>query len=377
VRLEISDAGGEVLARETVPSPGKVNPRVELTLGTLGSAGALIEAAVAGGDIECRTLWRYRERRLSRVPLPGSSGPVPDCGPPEWKYRWERPSEDAPALLVRERSRQRGNGLFREVEGYRYAGFRMEPERGRSSSAINGVEIPGWRDVTLYPRALIESLTERFDLAGFHTEPHARLIADRAQGIFELRVEDPSQARSFPITAAVPGQGTRETLLSIGTEGARVRVFVSGDGSVPVDARVQGLGSRFDRGYLPVTRQGTSGQRVYDAAEQELAEEFLPGTWDSGKEQMAVTLLSDTLPRLRFGKSEVSVSFAQAPNGVDILLLPRDGSPPSLGLQLKGPNAFVEVPVRCAPAGSGAARPCEAGAPGQQWRRVGARVNAR
>src|SRR6185295_1802134 len=131
VALEIRDARGDLLAREVIPSAGQASPRAGLSLGPLGSAGALVDTAVAVAGTECRTLWRYRDGRLTRVPLLGPSGPVPDCGPPEWKYRWERPAEDAPALLMRERSRKRGNGVFREVEAYRYAGFRMEPDTTR------------------------------------------------------------------------------------------------------------------------------------------------------------------------------------------------------------------------------------------------------
>src|SRR5258706_5992564 len=232
--LEIRDARGELLARESVPSPGQASPRVALSLGPLGSAGALVEAAVAGAGVECRTLWRYRDGRLTRVPLVGPSGPVPDCGPPEWKYRWERPAEDAPALLVRERSRQRGNGVFREVEAYRYAGFRMQPDTARFASSINGVEIPGWRDVILYPRELPDRLAERYDLSPFRAAPRARLFADRAEGVFELRFEDASRQSSFPVNAARPGDTKSDALLPVRTDGARVRVVVSGAGAVPL-----------------------------------------------------------------------------------------------------------------------------------------------
>jgi hypothetical protein len=376
-RLEIRDAGGKLLASQSVPSPGDGNPGVTLTVGTLGSAGVILEAAVAGAGAECRSLWRYRDGNLSRAPVLGASGPLPDCGPPEWKYRWERPAEDAPALYTRERLRERPNGHLREVESFRYAGFRLEIDPGRSSSWINGVEIPGWRDAVLYPRALLDRLASRFDLSPFRTEPRLRFIADRAQGIFELRIEEKSQQRKLPITAALPGEGKREMRLTVGTPGARIRVFVTADGSVPVEADVRGLGGRLDQVYLAVARQGASGARVYDSAEQELAEEFLPGIWDDGKEQIAVTVVSSSPARLRFGKSEVSLSIAGAPPGVDALLLPRDGSLPSLGILIRGTDALVPVPVRCAPSGDAGAPKCETGVPGATLRRVGARLNVR
>ena len=278
---------------------------------------------------------------------------------------------------MRERSRKRSNGVFREVEAYRYAGFRMEPDTTRFASSINDIEIPGWRDVTLYPRELPDRLAERYDLSSFRTDSRVRLFADRAEGVFELRVEDASRKRSFPVTAARPGDSKSDVLLTVGTENARIRVLVSGDGAIPLEATVQGLDARLDLAYVPVTHLKSSGLRVYDSAEQELAEEFLPGTWDDGKTRMAVTLNSAAPPRLRFDKSEVALSLAQAPNGVDVLLLPADGSSPTLGVLLKGSNSFVEVPVRCTSSGQPATRLCEARGPGRTLRRVGARLNVR
>ena len=166
-------------------------------------------------------------------------------------------------------------------------------------------------------------------------------------------------------------------MLTVGTEGARIRVLISGDGAIPLEATVQGLDARLDLAYVPVTRQKASGLRVYDSAEQELAEEFLPGTWDDGKARMAATLDSAVPPRLRFGKVEVALSLAQAPTGVDVLLLPADGSSPTLGILLRGSNSYVEVPVRCTSSGQPATRLCESRGPGRTLRRVGARLNVR
>ena len=166
-------------------------------------------------------------------------------------------------------------------------------------------------------------------------------------------------------------------LLTAGPEGARIRVLVSADNSVPLEATVHGLDARLDLAYAPVTRPNGTGVRVYDSAEQQLAEEFFPGTWDDGKTRVAVALVSAVPPRLRFGKSEVALSFAQAPRGADALLLPGDGSSPTLAILLRGPNSFLEIPVRCASSGQPGARRCEAGGPGRTLRRVGARLNVR
>ena len=154
-------------------------------------------------------------------------------------------------------------------------------------------------------------------------------------------------------------------------------MLVSGDGSIPLEATVQGLDTRLDLAYVPVTRPRASGMRVYDSAEQELAEEYFPGTWDDGKARVAVTLDSAVPPRLRFGKSEVSLSLAQAPRGADALLLPGDGSPPTLAILLRGLNSFVEVPVRCTFSGQPGTRRCECRGPGRTLHRVGARLNVR
>jgi hypothetical protein len=374
VRLEIRDSGGKLLAESLVPAPGGSDPRVAITTGSLGSAGALIEVAATAGETECRSLWRYRDGRLSQTPVLAPAGPLPDCGPPEWSYRWERPSEEVPALYTRERSRQRPNGVFRLVEAFRYAGFRLEPDPGGSSSRINGVEIPAWRDVVLYRRAAVEQLATRFDLSSFRSQPRLRVLADRAQGVFEVRIEDPSSQGTFPVTAASSsGEKKREVVLTAGTPGIHVRLLLTADGSVPLEAVVEGLGERLDRTYVAVTQRRASGLRVYDSAEQELAEEFLPGTWHDEKEPVGVKLVSSSPVLLRFGKSDVSLSFTRAPRGADVLLLPKDGSLPVLGILLRGPDSLLEVPVRCE---TGTERCATLGA-GRFLRRAGARLNIR
>lgn len=374
VRLEVRDSRGKLLAESLVPTPGGNKPRVTITAGSLGSAGALLEVAAAAAETECRSVWRYREGRLSQTPVLAPAGRLPDCGSPEWSYRWERPSEDAPAFYTRERSRSRPNGVFRQVEAFRYAGFHLEADPGRTSALINGVAIPAWRDTILYRRAAVEQLGSRFDLSPFQSQARLRVLADRAQGVFEVRIEDPSTQGTFPVTAASPsGEKEREVLLTAGTPGIRVRILPSLDGSAPQEAVVEGVGGRLDGGYLAVTQRGEVGLRVYDSAEQELAEEFLPGTWDDGRDPVVVTLVSSSPVLLRFGKSDVSLTVTRGTRGADVLLLPKDGSLPVLGILLRGPDSLVQVPVRCE---AGAQR-CEASSEGRLLRRVGARLNVR
>jgi len=373
VRLEIRDSRGRLLAQSFVPAPGGRNLRVALAAGALGSAGALLEVAAAAGDTECRSVWRYRDGRLSPTPVLGSAGALPACGPPEWSVRWERPSGQTPAIYVRERFRQKPNGLLRQVEAFRYAGFRLERDPGRSSAWINGVEIPAWNDAVLYRRAAIEQLASRFDLSPFQSQPRLRVVADRAEGVFEVRIEEPSSQKTLPVTAASPGQRKGEVVLTTGAQGIRVRLLLAAEGSAALEADVEGLGERLDRAYAAVTQRRESGLRVYESAEQELAEEFLPGTWDDGKEQLPVKLVSSSPVLLRFGKSDVSLNVTRAPRGTDVLLLPKDGSLPVLGILLRGPDSFLEVPVRCE---AGAPR-CEADGPIRALRRTGALLNIR
>src|SRR5439155_4651550 len=102
--------------------------------------------------------------------------------------------------------RSKSNGLFRQVEAFRYAGFRLERDAGLSSAWINGVEIPAWRDAVLYRRAAVEQLASRFDLSAFQSQPRLRVPADRTEGVFEARIEDPASRVTLPVTAAAPGQ---------------------------------------------------------------------------------------------------------------------------------------------------------------------------
>jgi hypothetical protein len=198
VRLEVRDSRGKLLAESLVPAPGGNNPRVTITAGSLGSAGSLLEVAAAAAETECRSVWRYRDGRLSQTPVLASAGRLPDCGSPEWSYRWERPSEDAPAFYTRERSRSRPNGDFRQVEAFRYAGFRLEADPGRTSALINGVAIPAWRDTILYRRAAVEQLGTRFDLSPFQSQARLRVTPTARKESSRCASRIPPRKGRFP-----------------------------------------------------------------------------------------------------------------------------------------------------------------------------------
>jgi hypothetical protein len=371
VRLQVWNERGKLLAETAIPGPGGSEPLVTLTAGSLGSAGILLEAVAAAPDRTCRSLWRYRDGSLRQIPILGPEGPVPDCDS-GWTSRWQKSAEDAPADYVRERSRRRPNGLQHEMEAFRWAGFRLELDPERSRSEISGVEIPAWGDLTLYSQEAVQRLASRFDLSAFQTQPRLEILADRAKGIFEIRIHVADGEERLPVTSSQPGKEERERILLAGQR-TRIRVLLSSDGVVPIETTVRDEG-RPDRLYLALARQTEEGLRVYDSVEQELAREYLPGAWASDRETFPVALVSAAPPLLQFGNSEVSLTVVHAPRGVDVLLVPKDGAVPSLGILLRGPNALTRVPVRCKPAGAAPAR-CEAAGSGQAFRRVGARMN--
>ena len=236
-QLRVRDAQGRLLAESAFPLPRGKSPRIALAAGSLGSAGALLAIEALSGPSRCESLWRYREGALTRVPISGASGPVPDCVSGEkWITRFERPSADAPAFYVRERTRRRPDGPFREIEFFRYKGFRLELDPERSSAEIHGVAIPVWSDCVLYRKDALDHLSDRFDLSLVRSEPRARILADRAKGLFLLILRDRRPERSLPVTALVrEGKGNTATLTAgAPPRAATLRVVLSTDGKVPV-----------------------------------------------------------------------------------------------------------------------------------------------
>ncbi len=383
VRLELRDSQGKLLAESSAPAPASGKPEILLQTGSLASAGALLEVITSSGGAECRSLWRYRSGTLLRLPIAGRQGSLPDCGTGEgWSYRWDRASEDVPAAYVRERSRETPDGLHHQMEVFRYTGFRLELDPHRSTAEIGAVSIPAWYDAVLYPKASLDGLNTRFDLSALKSSPRLRIVADRGQGVFALRFEGSSGERRLPVTAAT-AEGKNEIRLTAGSDPqtARVRVVLGGDGTVPTEVYVEGLeglDARLNQLYVPATRLRESGFRVYPSAEDELAAENLVGIWASEKgEQLTVSLVSTPPALLRFGQSEVTVNLDRAPEGVDALLTPRDGSPPRFAVVLRGPNAITRIPVRCTGPSQKELQTCQAQGQGDLLQRVGARMNAR
>lgn len=374
-RLEIYAAGGALLAHAAFP--GSPASTIELRTGSLASAGALLEVVASDARSECRSLWRFRDRGLTRLPVTTPAGPLHDCAGREWSYRWEQPNPDAPAVYVRERARATEGGLHRQIEVFRFRGFELSLDPTLSSAQIRGVFIPLWGGSRLYSKVDLDALYSRFDLSRMKRSPRLTIAAEREEGVFELRFYGPGAGeRSVPICAAARGADGNEVVLTGEGEGrtVRARVTMAGNGAIPVEASVDGAGEPFDRVYTPVLTRGDHALQVFPSAEDELAVRGIAGNWstDSGV-GVAVLLVSAFPAQLRFGASDVRLSIDDAPEGIDALLVPEDGSAPTVGLVLLGPDRIARVPVKCAAGKAGFL--CRPQGSGEGLRRVGSRLN--
>jgi len=379
IRLTIRSKEGKRLARADAPSPGGRVAEVALRGGDLGSAGMLVEVSASSADRICRTVWRYRGGTLARLPIRDGDRDVPDCEAlGDWSARWEK-SGDAPARYVRERTTRTSRGELRDTRPFAFAGFRLERDAAASVTAIDGVRIPAWYDAELYPKARLESLLQRFDLAALRKGTRLKIVADRDKGIFELRFRELGAERVLRVTASKPAEGAADFELSAGDPGAtaaavatvRIKLLRK---SIPQDVVVRGAGASLDGSYAPVIHYAPDRIQVYPDAEHELAES-LPGTWASEKDERLPVAASPGPAALRFGSDEVALRLDGAPDGADLLLVPRGGEAPSWALALRGPNAIARIRVRCdraSPPGG-----CRIEGSPEVFRRVGGQLNVR
>ncbi len=381
LRLEVRSASGKVLAAADAPAPAG-SPSVAFTAGSLGSAGSLLEVVASSDAEECRSLWRFQQNVLSRVPLAGgAASSAPDCGAAGgWTYTWDRPSEEAPAEYRRERTRETTDGTHHQVESFRYAGFRLEIDPARSRSEIRGVAIPRWYPARLYRKGALDGLYGRFDLSPLRKGPRLQLLTEPAAGVFAIRIERPYGDWTLPVIARKPGDGPHEILLTVGAETDTppklARIALPGESVMPAEVVLTGFGAEIDGSYSPAIRVAAGGLRVYATAEEELALNGLVGRWSGARGEPLIILLASSDPvLLGIGKEQFRVEMEGAPEGSDALLIPRTG-PNTAAITLRGPNAFERVPVRCENA-SAPARRCVAAGPPELVHRIGARMNAR
>ncbi|HEX7252126.1 MAG TPA: hypothetical protein VF376_04525, partial [Thermoanaerobaculia bacterium] len=376
IRIEVDDAFGKRMARIDAPSPAS-NARVTLETGSLGSAGALIEVAGTSGGRECRTLWRLRDKTISRVDIIGPGGPLPDCAATgEWTYRWEQSRPDAPADYRRERTRSTPDGPHHESQVYRYVGFRVELDRALSTATIGDVSIPSWPKNVLYPRPALENLLQRFDLSPLRKAPTLRFETDQENGIFAAVLQRSGVTERFRVTGTAPGQEKNELDLTLadGLKSGHALVRLGSDRSTALDVLVRGLGDDLESAFAPVTQFNGASLEVYETAEQELATAVLPGSWDSSSgEHVQIALVSSSPAVVRLGASEFKLSITAAPSGTDVLLIPEKASP-SLALTLRGPDAISRVNVSCDPPSSGGEPLCRADGGGLLFHRLGSSI---
>jgi hypothetical protein len=378
VRLEVRDAAGRALADAIAAAPaGSVVP-VTLTSGPLGSAGALIEVVAATDAMECRTIWRYRGGQLSPIPIRGPSGQtLPDCAAPSgWTASWIREGDGRPAAWVRERAQKVDAGTLRTRESYAFAGFSLDFDAARSSADVAGVPIPSWYPATLYSRKALETLYSRYRLEDMRREPTLRIEADRARGVFALRFAGPDGPLVAPVEAYAVSGGTATLGVRAGERTAQVSIRLGGDGSIPYEVRVEGLGPQWDRAYSPAGAWRGAGRQVFLGAEDELASEDLVGIWaDSAGRTTPFAIEGGPPYRLRVGKEGYSIDLVGAAPPFDALLFPLDAGGRSWGIVLKGQNGLERTPVACK--GKPPRPPCRADGTPEAFRRTGARINVR
>lgn len=379
VRLEITDAKGKRLGAVDAPAGGGAASTLRLGSGSLGSPGTLMEVVAAGPDEECRSFWRFRDGKFVRLPARHGRQTLSDCARPDgWTAGWEKKASDAPAVWVRERTRETPRGKHREREVYAFSGFSLDFDPARSSGEIGGVPIPVWNDAILYTPTALDILSTRFDLTRFRTAPRLRIRADRAQGLFALEFTDHAGRLEAAVTATAPGIDSNEIDLTVRLETGKASARVTLRGAIVTEVLVAGVSSRWDGGYQPASRFAGGALQIYARAEDELASNSLVGLWASDRgDQLAMNLVPGVLGVIEMRHSQLDVSLDPVPAGTDVLLLPRDGTAPAWALVLKGANGIDRVKLRCGSRAAGGSWSCETAGPAEAFHRVGGRMNAR
>jgi len=381
IRIDVRDAAGKRRARAEAPAPESGVYGITLASGTPDGAGALFEVSAVDPRRECHTIWRLKEKQLSPVPIVGSKGKLADCSSPEgWTSRWKKPGEDSADEYLRERTRSTAEGEYHRVEVYRFSGSELTLDPARSTADIDGLSIPDWSPLHLYPRPLLETLLSCFDLSPFKTTPWLRIVTDRDEGVFALEVARPSATRRFSIRQGHPDPEKTEWLLtaSDGERSGQIRLRLAADERHPLEVTVEGLEEDLRQSFVPVSRWSSRGVELFTSAEDELLIKSLVGDWDSSRgERISITSVSTNPAVADFGNQRGRLDIAQAPQGSDVILLPRDGSAPRVALLLRGPNVLTRMPVTCEPAKTTRPEACRVSGAGDSFRRVGSQLNTR
>ena len=378
VRLEVRGGSAKKkIAAVPAPAPAADVVRVALTAARIGSTGSLIELVASTDASECISVWRYHDAALTRIPIRNAQGrALADCeAPGVWSHRWERETKDAPSVWIRERTEPVERGTLRRREVFTFAGFSLDADPKRSGAEIDGVPIPAWYASRLYTLPGLDMLSQRFGLAKFHSLPQLRIVTDRDRGLFELRFQTPrgqivASVESFSF---LPSESTAALSARAGEKTVRATIRLGGEGSVPVEAQVNGLGPEFDFPYAPAASWDGRVRRVFPSAAEEIAFQYLGGAW-AGRDGGPVQIQSEGPPsnRVRIDKALFTLDLDNAPPKTDFALRPAEGSGRVWGVVLHGPNALERIPMVC---GAGVGSACRSDGPAETLRRLGARIN--
>ncbi len=378
VRLQVRDAGGRRLAEAKAPAPSAEVVPVALTAAPVGSAGALLDVDAATDTSACRSVWRYRRGTLERLPIRDAGGkPLADCERPgDWTFSWESEAAGRPSMLVRERVERVPAGELRTRDTFVFAGFSLDRDPRRSRAAIDGIPIPSWYRAELYTRPALERLYGRFGLAALGDGPTLTIETDPRRGIFALRFAGRDGELLAPVESySSTSDGATLSVRAAGKTG-HVTIRFAGDGSIPYEVRVEGMGSPRDQVYAPAGTWRGGAREVYPTAADELASQYLAGVWGDEKGQNTAFSVEGAPPhRIRIGPTAYTLDMANVAPPVDLMLHPVDERGHPWGLVLKGPNGLERIPYACA--GEGPSRTCRADGTAERLRRIGARVNVR
>ena len=267
-------------------------------------------------------------------------------------------------------------GTLRSKEIFTFSGTSLRAAPNRSVREVDGIPIPAWYEARLYTRTALDRLYSRFGLAALKAEPELRLVTDRGRGVFAVHVRTPSGEIIAPVEAfaANPATSTATLVARAGEKTFHAEIRLAGDGSVPFEVRVEGLGQELDQVYAPAGTWHGRARKVFPTAADELASQYLAGAW-GGPRGERVTIAIDGGPpyRIRLEKALFTLDLNDATAPADLWLLPAEASGRAWGLVLRGPNVMEQVPLTCTDEGGG--RRCQADGAGQTLHRLGARVN--
>jgi hypothetical protein len=374
VDVTVENASGRRLGRLRAPSPASAD-MVALAAGDQGSAGALLEVEVMGGGETCRSFWRLRASGFDKVPLRDGAAEIPDCDREGWSGAWLRPEGSVASVYRRERERDLGGRRHAVTQVFSWTGFALERDPGAGAASIDGMPIPRWPPSEMFPMDVLPRLPEAFDFEPLRTSPRLLLEAEPDAGGFRARWKDGDGEIVLPIRSASVAEDGLRLDAAEGDGSASLLVVVRS--GLPVEVTVQGLGKRFDRVYVPVTRRRSDRVVLYPTAEEDVAREILPGTWSGmAGGRVVIEPASGGPARVALDGHAYRVSIREAPPGTDVALIPTEGSGQAWGIDLRTESGFVRAPAQCSADAPGGPLRCKTTAPpGELFRRVGARLN--